>query len=199
MSERPTIEIFAENKAVYAYLAAIVARAGFESIAADKSIAQSVLVLAWGRPADIAHLKGKQILLLGDGVPAEGVRAIKIPVRAVELMGHIGRLVHQSGAMPARLEIGGHTLDTRESLWTRKGESAIRLTEKEVAILCFLKESAGSSVSRQALLDAVWAYADGVETHTLETHIYRLRQKIEADPSTPEILLTAEDGYRLNG
>ena len=198
MSERSTIAIFAESKAVYAYLVEMVSRAGFEGTALEKIPTQAAMVLAVGRVEDIPRLEGQQMLLLGDGASAVGVRALQMPVRAAEVMENIGRIVNAHRALPARVEIGGHTLDTRESLWISKGESAIRLTEKEVAIMCCLKESAGSSISRQALLDAVWAYADGVETHTLETHIYRLRQKIEADPSMPDILLTAEDGYRLN-
>jgi DNA-binding response OmpR family regulator len=73
----------------------------------------------------------------------------------------------------------------------------IRLTEKERDILYALVTAPGYTLSRQALMDKVWAYADGVETHTLETHIYRLRQKIEKDSSAPDILLTCPEGYVL--
>jgi DNA-binding response OmpR family regulator len=73
----------------------------------------------------------------------------------------------------------------------------VRLTEKEVAILRFLHR-AGSPVSRETLLGEVWGYNAGVNTHTLETHVYRLRQKIEHDPAQAEILLTTPGGYRLN-
>lgn len=76
-------------------------------------------------------------------------------------------------------------------------KTEIKLTEKENAILSYLFENAGRTVSRKELLTAVWEYAEGVETHTLETHIYRLRQKIEKTPSEPEILLTSENGYIL--
>lgn len=76
------------------------------------------------------------------------------------------------------------------------GRKKIRLTEKEVAILKFLYQ-AGSVISREVLLDEVWSYASGVSTHTLETHIYRLRQKIEADPTHARLLLTEPGGYRL--
>ncbi|WP_428485591.1 response regulator transcription factor [Rhodopila sp.] len=73
-----------------------------------------------------------------------------------------------------------------------------RLTEKETAILKFLYRAGAVPVTRVTLLDRVWGYNSGVNTHTLETHIYRLRQKIEANPSNCQILLTVEGGYRLN-
>jgi len=80
-----------------------------------------------------------------------------------------------------------------------KHDQAIRLTEKESALLEVLVKAGGKAVSRDDLLRHVWRYAPDVETHTLETHIYRLRQKIEDDPATPEIVVTDGDGYRLKG
>jgi DNA-binding response OmpR family regulator len=74
----------------------------------------------------------------------------------------------------------------------------IRLTDKETAILKYLYRAEGQAVSRQVLLNEVWGYNAAVTTHTLETHVYRLRQKIEPDPSVSRILLTEGGGYRLN-
>lgn len=74
----------------------------------------------------------------------------------------------------------------------------IRLTEKETAILKFLYRSGGRAVARQVLLNEVWGYNAAVTTHTLETHIYRLRQKIEPDPARARLLITEGGGYRLN-
>jgi DNA-binding response OmpR family regulator len=74
----------------------------------------------------------------------------------------------------------------------------LRLTAKEVDILKFLYRHANKIVSRQVLLDEVWGYNAGVTTHTLETHVYRLRQKIEVDPSNCRLLMTAPGGYRLD-
>ena len=74
----------------------------------------------------------------------------------------------------------------------------IRLTEKEAAILKFLYRSGSKAVGREELLDKVWGYNAGVATHTLETHIYRLRQKIEEDPSQARLLITEPGGYRLS-
>ena len=73
----------------------------------------------------------------------------------------------------------------------------VRLTEKETAILKYLYRAGERAVGRETLLGEVWGYNAGVTTHTLETHIYRLRQKIERDPSHLEILMTEPGGYRL--
>ena len=74
----------------------------------------------------------------------------------------------------------------------------IRLTEKEAAILKFLYRAGTRSVARQVLLNEVWGYNAAVTTHTLETHIYRLRQKIEPDPANARLLVTEGGGYRLD-
>jgi DNA-binding response OmpR family regulator len=74
----------------------------------------------------------------------------------------------------------------------------IRLTEKEAAILKFLYRAGTRPVARQVLLNEVWGYNAAVTTHTLENHIYRLRQKIEPDPSNARLLVTEGGGYRLD-
>jgi len=74
----------------------------------------------------------------------------------------------------------------------------IRLTEKEAAILKYLYRMGNKTVSRETLLGEVWGYNAGVTTHTLETHIYRLRQKIENDPAQVRLLVTEPGGYRLS-
>jgi len=73
----------------------------------------------------------------------------------------------------------------------------IRLTEKEAAILKYLYRAGKIAVGRQVLLNEVWGYNAAVTTHTLETHIYRLRQKIEPDPANAKLLVTDAGGYRL--
>lgn len=75
--------------------------------------------------------------------------------------------------------------------------NTIDLTDKELAILRFLIRSSGLHVSKETLLEEVWGYSPQVTSHTVETHIYRLRQKIETDPSNPKILIREKDGYRL--
>ena len=73
----------------------------------------------------------------------------------------------------------------------------VRLTEKEAAIIKYLYRAGDKVISRDTLLEEVWGYNSGVTTHTLETHVYRLRQKIERDPSKAEILVTESGGYKL--
>jgi DNA-binding response OmpR family regulator len=79
----------------------------------------------------------------------------------------------------------------------RATNKKIRLTDKETAILKFLYRSGSRVVSRDVLLDEVWGYSASVTTHTLETHVYRLRQKIEPNPQQTRILITEPGGYRL--
>ena len=74
----------------------------------------------------------------------------------------------------------------------------IRLTEKETNILKYLYRAGGKPVGRDELLHEVWGYNSGVTTHTLETHIYRLRQKIEPEKGVTQILMTEPGGYRLD-
>lgn len=81
-------------------------------------------------------------------------------------------------------------------LVTEKG-SKLRLTEKETSILRFLYRAGQQVVTRDILLREVWGYNANVTTHTLETHIYRLRQKIERDPSNAQLLVTEAGGYKL--
>ncbi|MDB5373260.1 MAG: DNA-binding response regulator [Belnapia sp.] len=74
----------------------------------------------------------------------------------------------------------------------------VRLTDKECAILKFLYRAGAKSVARQTLLHEVWGYSSAVSTHTLETHVYRLRQKIERESAQPRLLVTDSGGYRLD-
>jgi DNA-binding response OmpR family regulator len=94
--------------------------------------------------------------------------------------------------------IGQYSFRPAAKLLLGQDKKRIRLTAKEVDILKFLYRQANRVVSRQLLLDEVWGYNAGVTTHTLETHVYRLRQKIEQDPTNCRLLITAPGGYRLD-
>ena len=94
--------------------------------------------------------------------------------------------------------IGPYTFRPGAKLLTdQSGRRKVRLTEKETAILKYLYRAGDRVIGRDTLLDEVWGYNAGVTTHTLETHVYRLRQKIERDPARAEILVTEPGGYRL--
>jgi DNA-binding response OmpR family regulator len=92
--------------------------------------------------------------------------------------------------------IGPYTFRPSAKLLLDPRGKKIRLTEKETNILKHLHRS-GSTVARETLLHEVWGYNPAVTTHTLETHIYRLRQKIEENPGQAQILVTESGGYRL--
>ena len=92
--------------------------------------------------------------------------------------------------------IGSYVFKPNSKVLVNKKKS-IRLTEKENDILKFLYQNLETIVSREILLHEVWGYNSKVTTHTLETHIYRLRQKIEIDPANACFLITETGGYRL--
>lgn len=93
--------------------------------------------------------------------------------------------------------IGPYSFQPAAKLLENGDGSKIRLTDKETSILKFLYRQGSKTISRDVLLAEVWGYNNRVTTHTLETHIYRLRQKIERDPSNARLLVTEEGGYRL--
>jgi DNA-binding response OmpR family regulator len=88
-------------------------------------------------------------------------------------------------------------LEDESLLFGPDDSKKIRLTEKETAILIRLSAANGESVSRNTLLEEVWGYKAGIDSHTLETHIYRLRKKIEELGSNGSFLKTSRDGYKL--
>lgn len=93
--------------------------------------------------------------------------------------------------------IGVYSFKPAAKLLLDEKGGKIRLTEKETSILKYLYRAGEKVVTRDVLLAEVWGYNSGVTTHTLETHIYRLRQKIEKDPSNAELLVTETGGYKL--
>ena len=93
--------------------------------------------------------------------------------------------------------IGAYTFKPASKLLLDDAGKKVRLTEKETSILKYLYRAGEKVVTRDVLLAEVWGYNSGVTTHTLETHIYRLRQKIEKDPSNAELLVTETGGYKL--
>lgn len=97
----------------------------------------------------------------------------------------------------AVFHLGAYEFRPSAKMLVDANQKKIRLTEKETNILKYLYRAGEKPVSREELLAEVWGYNAGVTTHTLETHVYRLRQKIEPDPSNAKLLLTEAGGYRL--
>jgi DNA-binding response OmpR family regulator len=122
------------------------------------------------------------------------------PFRMKELMARLAtqlRLFDASGN--AVFTIGPYAFHpVAKALFRADKKQRIRLTTKEAEILKCLFRHAGGVVSREMLLDEVWSYKACVTTHTLQTHIYRLRQKLETDPEDPRLLITEVGGYRLD-
>jgi DNA-binding response OmpR family regulator len=120
------------------------------------------------------------------------------PFRFVVLLARIRSQLRQYEASEdAEFQVGPYTFrPTSKNLVDAHG-AKLRLTEKEAAILRFLHRAQRQAVPRETLLRDVWGYNANVTTHTLETHIYRLRQKIEDDPADARLLVTDAGGYKL--
>lgn len=97
----------------------------------------------------------------------------------------------------ATFAVGPYTFRPSQKMLLDAEGRKVRLTEKETNILKFLYRARDQVVTRDVLLHEVWGYNAGVTTHTLETHVYRLRQKIEPDPTQAQLLVTEAGGYRL--
>jgi len=120
------------------------------------------------------------------------------PFKFAVLLARIRAQLRQHEASEdAVFTIGPYTFRPSAKLLVNGRGSKLKLTEKETAILRFLYRADRKVVSRETLLQEVWGYNATVTTHTLETHIYRLRQKIEEDPARARILVTEAGGYRL--
>lgn len=120
------------------------------------------------------------------------------PFRFAVLLARIRAQLRQHEASEdAVFTIGPYTFRPSSKLLVNPKGNKVRLTEKETAILRYLYRAGQRPVSREILLQEVWGYNSGVTTHTLETHIYRLRQKVERDAANPAILVTEAGGYKL--
>ena len=148
------------------------------------------------------------IMLTGSDDESDVVRGLEAgandyvakPFRLAELLARVrAQLRIFENSEDAVFTIGPYTFRPSAKLLHEEARNKrIRLTEKETAILKFLYRAGMKPVARPVLLHDVWGYNTTVTTHTLETHIYRLRQKIEIDPSNPRLLVTEGGGYRLD-
>ena len=120
------------------------------------------------------------------------------PFRFAVLLARIrAQLRQHEQSEDAVFTIGRYSFRPSAKILVDESGQKVRLTEKETAILKYLYRAGEKVITRDVLLHEVWGYNSGVTTHTLETHIYRLRQKIERDPSKAELLVTEAGGYKL--
>ena len=150
--------------------------------------------------------KAPIIMLTGHNTDADTILGLESgandyvakPFRFAVLLARIRAQLRQHEASEdAVFTIGPYTFRPGSKILLNHKGNKVRLTEKETAILRYLYRAGQRPVSRETLLLEVWGYNSGVTTHTLETHIYRLRQKVENDAAIPAILVTEAGGYKL--
>jgi DNA-binding response OmpR family regulator len=150
--------------------------------------------------------RGPIIMLTGQGGDADTVLGLESgandyvvkPFKFAVLLARIRAQLRQHEASEdAIFRIGPYTFRPGAKILVNEKGSKLKLTEKETAILRYLYRAGTRVVSRDTLLSEVWGYNAHVTTHTLETHIYRLRQKIETNPASARILVTEPGGYKL--
>ena len=142
-----------------------------------------------------ADSDGDTVMGLEAGADDYVTKPFRLNVLLARLRAHLRQSEFREDAVFA---IGPYTFQPGAKLMTDPARrKKVRLTEKETAILRYLYHAGDRAIGRATLLGEVWGYNAAVTTHTLETHVYRLRQKIERDPANAEILVTEPGGYRL--
>ena len=209
-------EALAEQLAVYEEFKTEEAATGAKGLEAAKEEHADLILLDVGLP-DVdgrevcrmmrkAGVKAPIIMLTGADSEADTILGLESgandyvtkPFKFGVLLARIrAQLRSHEQSEDAVFKIGPYTFKPAAKMLIDDKDKKIRLTEKETAILKYLFRAGQKVVSRDVLLHEVWGYNAGVTTHTLETHIYRLRQKIERDPSCAEILITDTGGYKL--
>jgi DNA-binding response OmpR family regulator len=205
-----------EQLALHEEFEAVAAENGTKGVQAAKSGQIDLVIMDVGLP-DIdgreavrilrkGGFKSPILLLTGHDTDSDTILGLESgandyvtkPFRFAVLLARIRAQLRQHEASEdAVFTIGPFTFRPSSKLLLNAKGNKVRLTEKETAILRFLYRAGQKPVTRETLLQEVWGYNSGVTTHTLETHIYRLRQKVERDATTPTILVTETGGYKL--
>jgi DNA-binding response OmpR family regulator len=209
-------EALAEQLEIHEEFHVIQAQNGTEGIRLGKSVNADLILL----DVDLPDMDGREacrllrksglttpvIMLTGQvsdsdqilGLDAGANDYVTKPFRFAVLLARIRAQVrsHETSE-DATFRIGPYEFKPALKLLVDQAQKKTRLTEKETNILKYLYRASGKAISREELLTEVWGYNAGVTTHTLETHVYRLRQKIEPDPANARLLMTDAGGYRL--
>lgn len=172
---------------------------------------------AIGRQAAACLLIEQGVALCGGEISAHGIevsvekdivrvgaRKFTYPMRIGAVMEAVIAQVDQAGSgisvqfLDLRFRFSGYEFIGVEAVCVREEDGErVKLTDRERDVLAYLYMARDHRVSREELLEQIWGYSAEAETHTIETHIYRLRQKIEDDPSLPKIVVTQDDRYCL--
>ena len=147
------------------------------------------IIMLTGHASDSDQIQG-----LDAGANDYVAKPFKLPVLLARIRAQLRQHEQSEDAVFA---VGPYSFRPAAKMLVDEREKKIRLTEKETNILKYLYRAGSAVVARDVLLHEVWGYNAGVTTHTLETHIYRLRQKIEPDPANARLLVTEPGGYRL--
>jgi DNA-binding response OmpR family regulator len=206
----------AEQLALEDDLTVVEAATGLEGVAAALDRAPDLVLL----DVDLPDINGREVCrrlradgmttpiimltaAVSDGETIEGLESgaddyVSKPFRLNVLLARMRvQLRSHEQSEHAIFHIGPYEFRPAQKLLLDPNKRKVRLTEKETNILKYLYRSGGKPVARDELLTEVWGYNAGVTTHTLETHIYRLRQKIEPDAASAQLLVTESGGYRL--
>ena len=151
---------------------------------------KSPIIMLTGHDSD-----SDEILGLESGANDYVTKPFRFSVLLARIRAHLRQYEASEDAV---FQVGPYTFHPGSKLLVSEKGSKTKLTEKETAILRFLYRAGRKPIAREILLQEVWGYNSQVTTHTLETHIYRLRQKIEPDPGNARLLVTDAGGYRLN-
>ncbi|MBT4933471.1 MAG: response regulator transcription factor [Rhodospirillaceae bacterium] len=215
--ETPLLEMLSEQLQLHEEFVPVIATSGTAALELVKSDYFDVIILDVGLPdmdgREVCRLmrrggvKSPIIMLTGADTDADTIlgldagandyitKPFRLGVLLARLRAHIRQHERSDDAV---FNIGPYSFQPGAKLLLEtETNKKVRLTDKEAAILKYLYRTGGKVIGRDVLLDEVWGYNAGVTTHTLETHVYRLRQKIEEDPSNARILLTEPGGYRL--
>jgi len=209
-------EALAEQLELHEEFKVIQAATGQEGVRQAKSVNADLILL----DVDLPDMDGREacrmlrkgglttpvIMLTGQtsdsdqilGLDAGANDYVTKPFRFAVLLARIRAQVrsHETSE-DATFRIGPYEFKPALKVLIDQSQKKTRLTEKETNILKYLYRAGGKPISREELLTEVWGYNAGVTTHTLETHVYRLRQKIEPDPANARLLMTDAGGYRL--
>ncbi len=153
-------------------------------------------VLTRDRKEACLFISGDKEETFPPAVPVLPVRTDR-PLRLGALLRQARQMIEEPALYLDPFALGPWLFSPQDKTLVQEGHADIVLTDKEVDIIVYLAREAPAAVAREELLKNVWRYQDGVDTHTLETHIYRLRQKLGEDADSQHLVVTDETGYRL--